>query len=161
MKRFATLSVGCLCMIALSWAVARAADEKSAEKGPVIQASEAKDNVGKEVVVEFVVVGGRMLEDKGICFLNSSTDQNDPDGFTAFITKSRPEQIQGRSQDRRSVRSLQPEENPSQRQSEEIQRQGGNRGQFPQPNQDCRRGRRTGRNRRPRIRKKDVTGFSA
>ncbi len=88
MKRFATLSVGCLCMIALSWAVARAADEKSAEKGPVIQASEAKDNVGKEVVVEFVVVGGRMLEDKGICFLNSSTDQNDPDGFTAFITKS-------------------------------------------------------------------------
>ena len=88
MNRFASLSLSCLCLFALSSIAVRADDDKSAEKGPVIQAAEAKDNVGKEVVVEFMVVGGRMLEDKGICFLNSSTDQNDPDGFTAFITKT-------------------------------------------------------------------------
>lgn len=84
MSRFARLSFGCLCLLALFSAVARAADEK----GNVIKPEEAKDNVGKEVIVEFVVVGGRLLEDKGLCFLNSSSDRDDPDGFTVVIKKA-------------------------------------------------------------------------
>ena len=94
MKRFASLSLGCLCLIALFAVTSRADDTatmeapKAAAKGATIKAEDAKDNVGNEVVVEFVVVGGRELEDKGIAFLNSSNDQNDPNSFTAFITKS-------------------------------------------------------------------------
>jgi DNA/RNA endonuclease YhcR with UshA esterase domain len=93
MNRIARLSLGFLCMILLLPAIARAADENAPamgeeQKGNVIKPEEAKDNVGKKVVVEFVVVAGRTLEDKGIAFLNSSSDPGDPDGFTAFITKA-------------------------------------------------------------------------
>jgi hypothetical protein len=93
MNRFVSLSLGFLCLIVLLPAVVRAADESAPamteeQKDNVIKPEDAKNNVGKEVIVEFVVVGGRTLEDKGIGFLNSSTDPNDPDGFTAFITKT-------------------------------------------------------------------------
>lgn len=100
MNRFASQSLCCLCLIGLFSIVARAADEqpppqtppameqpKPAAKGATIKAEEAKNNIGNEVVVEFVVVAGRELEDKGYVFLNSSTDRDDPAGFTAFITK--------------------------------------------------------------------------
>jgi hypothetical protein len=50
----------------------------------VIKPDDAKQYDGKEVTVEFKVVAGRELE-SGVCFLNSSTDRNDPKRFTVFI----------------------------------------------------------------------------
>ncbi|HZZ26825.1 MAG TPA: hypothetical protein VFE46_02360 [Pirellulales bacterium] len=51
----------------------------------VIKPEEAKDYEGKDVVVEFQVVNARELG-TGICFLNSSSDFNDPGAFTAVIS---------------------------------------------------------------------------
>jgi DNA/RNA endonuclease YhcR with UshA esterase domain len=58
----------------------------SATELKIIKPEEAKDYEGKDVTVEFKVAGGREI-DSGVCFLNSTTDRNDPNGFTAFISK--------------------------------------------------------------------------
>jgi hypothetical protein len=50
----------------------------------IIKPDDAKQYDGKEVTVEFKVAAAREL-DSGVCFLNSSTDRNDPKRFTAFI----------------------------------------------------------------------------
>ncbi len=51
----------------------------------IIKPEEAKDHEGEVVIVEFKIVDGREI-DKGVCFLNSTTDRQDPKRFTAFIT---------------------------------------------------------------------------
>jgi DNA/RNA endonuclease YhcR with UshA esterase domain len=51
----------------------------------VIKPEEAKDHAGEVVTVEFTVIAANEL-DSGRCFLNSSTDRNDPESFTAYIT---------------------------------------------------------------------------
>jgi hypothetical protein len=93
-NRFRFLAPVLTAAFALFFAAASfAADEPKADakKGAakpdlkVIKAEEAKDHEGEVVTVEFKVVGGREI-DSGVCFLNSSTDRNDPKGFTAFIT---------------------------------------------------------------------------
>jgi DNA/RNA endonuclease YhcR with UshA esterase domain len=50
-----------------------------------IAPDEALSHVGKHVTVEFVVKGGRKLDDKEICFLNSRQDYRQPGTFTAVI----------------------------------------------------------------------------
>jgi DNA/RNA endonuclease YhcR with UshA esterase domain len=54
----------------------------------IIKPEEAKDYEGQEVTVEFTVAAGRQLDngDSSVCFLNSSTERNDPAAFTAFIS---------------------------------------------------------------------------
>jgi len=50
-----------------------------------IAPDEALSHVGKRVIVEFVVKGGRKLDAKNICFLNSRQDYREPGTFTAVI----------------------------------------------------------------------------
>jgi DNA/RNA endonuclease YhcR with UshA esterase domain len=50
-----------------------------------IAPDEALSHVGKRVTVEFVVKGGRKLDDREICFLNSKQDYRQPGTFTAVI----------------------------------------------------------------------------
>lgn len=52
----------------------------------VIKPGEAKDYEGKEVVVEFKVAAG-LETASGVCFLNNTSDREDPERFTAFISK--------------------------------------------------------------------------
>lgn len=54
----------------------------------VIAAEAAIEHVGDEVTVEFVVNGGRKLDDKEICFLNSKRNHRDSDAFTAVIFRT-------------------------------------------------------------------------
>jgi hypothetical protein len=49
---------------------------------------DALEHVGEERTVEFVVKGGRKLDDKEICFLNSNRDHRDSDTFTAVIFRA-------------------------------------------------------------------------
>jgi len=51
----------------------------------VIKPEEAKEHDGKEVTVEFSVAASFEAADKGVCFLNSVKDRDDPKQFTAFI----------------------------------------------------------------------------
>jgi DNA/RNA endonuclease YhcR with UshA esterase domain len=53
-----------------------------------IAPEEALAHVGKQVVVEFVVKGGRRLDDKEICFLNSKQDHREQGTFTAVIFRA-------------------------------------------------------------------------
>jgi hypothetical protein len=53
-----------------------------------IAAEDAIEHVGEECTVEFVVKGGRKLDDKEICFLNSNRDHRDSDTFTAVIFRA-------------------------------------------------------------------------
>ena len=53
----------------------------------IIKPEDAKDYEGKQVTVEFKVAGAREI-DSGVCFLNSTTDRDDPKGFTAYILKT-------------------------------------------------------------------------
>jgi DNA/RNA endonuclease YhcR with UshA esterase domain len=52
-----------------------------------IAPDEALSHVGQHVTVEFVVKGGRKLDDKEICFLNSRQDYRQPGTFTAVILR--------------------------------------------------------------------------
>lgn len=54
----------------------------------VIAPEDALEHVGDEATVEFVVQGGRKLEDKEICFLNSKRNHRDSDTFTAVIFRT-------------------------------------------------------------------------
>jgi hypothetical protein len=54
----------------------------------VITADEALDHVGKECTVEFVVAAARKLDDKEVCFLNSTLDHRQKDNFTAVIFRT-------------------------------------------------------------------------
>ena len=94
-SRLTHLFVPLLLVLWLAAAVlpARAADESGpaiAEStvATVIAAEDALDHVGDEVVVEFIVKGGRKLDDKEICFLNSSRDHRASDTFTAVIFRA-------------------------------------------------------------------------
>ncbi len=62
-------------------------DGKKSDKQPlkIIKPDEAKDHDGEDVIVEFKVADAREI-DRGVCFLNSTTDRQDPKRFTAFIT---------------------------------------------------------------------------
>ncbi|HEY2761758.1 MAG TPA: hypothetical protein VGI75_13475 [Pirellulales bacterium] len=53
----------------------------------VIKPEDAKDYEGKEVTVEFKVAAARQI-DSGVCFLNSTTDRDDPKGFTVYMLKT-------------------------------------------------------------------------
>lgn len=57
----------------------------AAEDLKVISAEEAAAHDGKDCIVEFKVNGGRLLADRGICFLNSLADHRDKKCFTAVI----------------------------------------------------------------------------
>jgi DNA/RNA endonuclease YhcR with UshA esterase domain len=50
-----------------------------------IAPEDAREHVGQKCTVEFVVKGGRKLDDKEICFLNSNRDHRESDTFTAVI----------------------------------------------------------------------------
>lgn len=54
----------------------------------IIVAEEALEHIGDEVVVEFVVKGGRKLADKEICFLNSLKNHRESENFTAVIFRT-------------------------------------------------------------------------
>lgn len=51
----------------------------------VVQADDAAEQDGKDCIVEFKVNGGRLLKDRGMCFLNSLSDHRDKKCFTAVI----------------------------------------------------------------------------
>jgi DNA/RNA endonuclease YhcR with UshA esterase domain len=53
-----------------------------------IAAEDAINHLGDKVTVEFVVRGGRKLEDKEICFLNSNRDHRESGTFTAVIFRT-------------------------------------------------------------------------
>ncbi len=78
---FGLLSATCLA------ADAPTGDAKKETKPEVklIKPDDAKDHEGEVVTVEFKVVDGREIS-SGVCFLNSSSDRQDPKRFTAFIT---------------------------------------------------------------------------
>jgi DNA/RNA endonuclease YhcR with UshA esterase domain len=67
---------------------ARAAAVAEPATATIIAAEDALEHVGDEVVVEFVVKGGRKLDDKEICFLNSNRDHRDSGTFTAVIFRT-------------------------------------------------------------------------
>jgi hypothetical protein len=78
---FGLLSVTCL-------AADPPKDEAKKDAKPevkIIKPEEAKDHEGEVVTVEFKVFDGREIS-SGVCFLNSSSDREDPKRFTAFIT---------------------------------------------------------------------------
>src|SRR5262245_22599183 len=93
-KNFALFSLAISAMFFVGPIAAKAADapkdddKKSAAKSDakVIKPEQAKDYLEKEAVVEFKVAGAREVV-SGVCFLNSTTDREDPAGFTAFIGK--------------------------------------------------------------------------
>jgi DNA/RNA endonuclease YhcR with UshA esterase domain len=72
------LSAAVVCVFAASSLLA--ADEPT-----VVQASEAKANVGKKVTIEMTVVAGAKLADKGPCFLNASKNYKDKDAFSVVM----------------------------------------------------------------------------
>ena len=51
----------------------------------VIRPEDAKEFDGKEVTVEFKVAASFEATDKGVCFLNSLKERDDPKQFTVFI----------------------------------------------------------------------------
>lgn len=51
----------------------------------VIKPDDAKEYDGKDVIVEFKVAASFEATDKGVCFLNSLKERDDPKQFTAFI----------------------------------------------------------------------------
>ncbi len=66
----------------------RAAATLERPAATVIAPTDALAHVGKESVVEFVVLGGRKLDDKEICFLNSTKNHRQSDTFTAVIFRT-------------------------------------------------------------------------
>jgi hypothetical protein len=82
-----------LVSAALSSALSLAADapqststaDSSKASLKVVRPEDAKDYDGKEVTVEFKVAASFEAADKGVCFLNSLKDRDDPKQFTAFI----------------------------------------------------------------------------
>ena len=72
-----------LCMmplLALLMANARAEDEATK-----IKLAEAKDHIGKEVIVEFKVENAFYKDETKPCFLNSKADKNAKDNFVVVI----------------------------------------------------------------------------
>jgi len=51
----------------------------------LIRPEDAKEYDGKEVTVEFKVAASFEAADKGVCFLNSVKERDDPKQFTTFI----------------------------------------------------------------------------
>ena len=85
--------LGCVVSAILPTAIGRAADppqSKSAadsSKAPlkVIRPEDANEHDGKEVTVELKVAASFEATDKGVCFLNSVKERDDPKQFTVFI----------------------------------------------------------------------------
>jgi len=69
-----------LPLLALLTTVARAEDEATK-----IKLAEAKDHVGKEVIVEFKVESAFFKDDTKPCFLNSKANKSDKDNFVVVI----------------------------------------------------------------------------
>ncbi len=69
-----------LPLLALLTTVAHAEDEATK-----IKITEAKDHVGKEVIVEFKVESGYFKDDTKPCFLNSKANKSDKDNFVVVI----------------------------------------------------------------------------
>jgi DNA/RNA endonuclease YhcR with UshA esterase domain len=87
----AALAVVALSIVRPSLAVAQeagAAAVADPATATIIAAEDALEHIGDEVVVEFVVKGGRKLDDKEICFLNSNRDHRDSGTFTAVIFRT-------------------------------------------------------------------------
>jgi hypothetical protein len=59
--------------------------DSSKEPLKIIRPEDAKEYDGKEVTVEFKVAASFEAADKGVCFLNSVKDRDNPKQFTAFI----------------------------------------------------------------------------
>lgn len=70
----------CLLPLLALLTVARAEDEATK-----IKIAEAKDHVGKEVLVEFKVESAYFKDDTKPCFLNSKANKNDKDNFVVVI----------------------------------------------------------------------------
>jgi hypothetical protein len=79
------LAAVCLAATANAAEPARGSATLERPAAAVIAPEDALEHVGEECTVEFVVKGGRKLDDKEICFLNSNRDHRDSDTFTAVI----------------------------------------------------------------------------
>jgi len=55
------------------------------DEAPKIKLADAKEHLGKEVIVEFKVEGGYFKDDTKPCFLNSKANHRDKDCFTVVI----------------------------------------------------------------------------
>lgn len=55
------------------------------DEAPKIKLEDAKEHLGKEVIVEFKVEGGYFKDDTKPCFLNSKANHRDKDCFTIVI----------------------------------------------------------------------------
>ncbi len=65
------------------------ADQIKDLEGPKpIAATEAKDNVGKNVIVEFAVEASKELTNSDCCFLNSEEDLENSNNLTIFISST-------------------------------------------------------------------------
>jgi hypothetical protein len=85
---FIRISLQSLLIALVVTSLATAADAPKEEPKlelKIIKPEDAKDHEGEVVTVEFKVVAASEIA-SGVCFLNSSTDRNDPKGFTAIIS---------------------------------------------------------------------------
>jgi hypothetical protein len=80
MKLLSALSIA-VALVAFASPAVRAADGEK----PKIAAADAREHVGKEVVVEMTVEGGRKLSSGGPCLLNSMKDFRDKKCLTLAI----------------------------------------------------------------------------
>jgi len=94
MRRLALFTPLLLCSLGLgvmpapiTLAAPQSPSSADSSKAPlkVIRPEDAKEYDGKEVTVEFKVAASFEAADKGVCFLNSVKDRDDPKQFTAFI----------------------------------------------------------------------------
>jgi len=76
----------------LDWLSSASLPAVAADRGDaattLITAADALNHLGDEVTVEFIVKGGRKLDDKEICFLNSNRDPRESGTFTAVIFRT-------------------------------------------------------------------------
>ena len=78
-------AVWCLASGLACWSGVALAQRVAEPPAAVVSADEAAGHVGKERVVEMVVVASRMLTDRDVCFLNSRADHKESNNFTAVI----------------------------------------------------------------------------
>lgn len=77
-----------LLLVWLSATMLPAAVAAESSVATMVAAEDALNHLGDHVTVEFVVKGGRKLDDKEICFLNSSRDHRESGTFTAVIFRT-------------------------------------------------------------------------
>jgi len=66
----------------------------NAQNAPVIAPADAKDHIGRKVIVEMVVQSVRHVKDKKICFLNSEQNLLDNKNLAVVLTSQMIDQMQ-------------------------------------------------------------------